>query len=106
MVSIYILQDPRTGKPFYVGATEGKLLYRLRQHCSDLYISGRAEKLTTMRKNLIRDMIAEGFEPVLIELFQTTAENARRDELSVHSLFVNKHYTMLQNPSKFKWFTR
>lgn len=62
LANVYVLIDPRTNLPFYVGVTTRRLLcYRLSSHVNDaVHLKMRGD-----RYELIREICAAGLRPII-----------------------------------------
>ncbi len=69
--SVYLLIDPRTNQPFYVGLTLNPEM-RLKQHCVNKRKRGKNAKPLTSTAQYIRDMKNRGCNPYLIIVEQVT----------------------------------
>lgn len=67
MLSVYTLEDPGTGDPFYVGSTKKPLPLRLADHLKDAFYAKGANG----KQKRIREMLEDGVTPTIRLLEQT-----------------------------------
>lgn len=92
-VNIYCLIDPRTGSPFYVGATRKKISIRLSEH-KTAYASGKG--VLAKKYNFIRAMIKEGFTPEVKLLRIVEHEKSDHYEYFYIRKFLRKGFDLIQ----------
>lgn len=99
---IYTLIDPRTDRPFYVGATVQNLKNRLSGHISDKRILN--EKTIFAKKHfLIQAILKEGKRPI-IQLEKEVLENElNRAERQVYEDLIKKGENLLQDKNCFHY---
>jgi hypothetical protein len=99
-VKIYSLIDPRTGKPFYVGATQSELKARLSHHVAHAKGDLCTKKLKR-RMELIRSILAEGMRPKIC-LLEVVALSAAGECERKHFMRLKKAgFDMIQGDGNF-----
>jgi hypothetical protein len=101
MVHIYCLIDPRTNKPFYVGATSGKLNIRLSSHLSDCRLTPVDRHNNKMK--LIRNILDSGKRPKIRLLQSVTLHEADHYEKFFFTLLRQQGFELLQQDYAFSY---
>jgi hypothetical protein len=102
MYIIYVLVDPRNNKPFYVGKTNS-FDSRYSAHICNLDIRTiKTRKKTIERKELIKDIISNGYNVKMIPLFKNIPEcTVNKFEHITYQLLKAQGYNLLQAQQQF-----
>lgn len=108
MIKIYCLADPRNDKPFYVGATNGKLSVRLSSHITTafdyvMHPPFMNNTISAKKHRLIFDIITNGFRPLIIELQTIDRLQANHFEEFYYRMFMGRGFEMYQVEHGFKY---
>jgi mRNA deadenylase 3'-5' endonuclease subunit Ccr4 len=100
LIKIYSLSDPRTGLPFYVGATSKNLEHRLYAHC---FCFAKTDKpgMISRRKIFVKDMIKSGYKPTITLLQEVKKAEVDKLERYYYNLFTEDGYILLQSSVAF-----
>lgn len=108
MYKIYVLINPLTRLPFYVGATKNSLNSRLNNHIRDakdvLQATISLKKIMYKRALLINELCIIG-KPPIVELITTFDDNTAIDKMESHyyNFYTNSGITLLQSPYIFTY---
>lgn len=80
---IYSLADPRDNKIFYIGLADYNLKSRLSGHIND------CKRINNPKNTFIRQMIFEGFTPIISSIEQSPYKNGRKAALQLEQKWIS-----------------
>lgn len=100
-INIYCLYDPRTRKPFYVGATRSTISIRLSGHINE--VKTYLPKFWSAKQKFMHQMIQEGVRPKARLLLVATLHSVDHYEQFFHTMLILQGYELLQLTSAFHY---
>jgi len=99
-VSIYMLLNPTTLKPFYVGVTKHTLDHRLRQHLTDAK-STKSYNIKKAKNQYIKQLIENGNPPTIVLIQVVPINEAKVLERKYYDELIRMNYVLLNSPDAF-----
>lgn len=91
-VKIYCLVDPRTERPFYVGATSRELKYRLNEHIKEELDRGIRGK----KAELIKQILTAGYLPQIKLIKEVKYDDVDKCEAFYIKKFIRNGFELFQ----------
>lgn len=103
MINIYCLINPINNKPFYVGATKGRLSYRLYCHVKE---SANPLYNHTMKAIVINEIIDRGYKVKIDLLLSCHLTASDFYEKFFYDMLLMQGYSLVNYPSQFFYYSQ